>query len=89
MVVVLVVFLELLVLVGLILFGMVLMVGLGVLIGSGELSFWYVWLVGIVGCLLGDWIFFWLGWCFKKLLYCWLFLKKNKVLFDKIEYVLY
>lgn len=76
-------------LVGLILFGMVLMVGLGVFIGSGEFNFWYVWLVGIIGCLMGDWILFWLGWCFKKLLYCWFFMKKNKLLLDKIEYVLY
>ena len=64
--VVLVAFLESLALVGLILPGTVLMAGLGALIGSGELSFWQAWLAGIVGCLLGDWISFWLGWRFKK-----------------------
>ena len=62
MAVVLVAFLESLALVGLILPGTVLMAGLGALIGSGELSFWHAWLAGIVGCLLGDWISFWLGW---------------------------
>ena len=61
MAVVLVAFLESLALVGLILPGTVLMAGLGALIGSGELSFWYAWLAGIIGCLMGDWVSFWLG----------------------------
>ena len=52
MAVVLVAFLESLALVGLILPGTVLMAGLGALIGSGELSFWYAWLAGIIGCLM-------------------------------------
>ena len=78
MAVVLVAFLESLALVGLILPGTVLMAGLGALIGSGELSFWHAWLAGIVGCLLGDWISFWLGWRFKKPLHRWSFLKKTK-----------
>ena len=73
MAVVLVAFLESLALVGLILPGTVLMAGLGALIGSGELSFWHAWLAGIVGCLLGDWISFWLGWRFKKPLHRWSF----------------
>lgn len=42
------------------------MAGLGALIGSGELSFWHAWLAGIIGCLMGDWISFWLGWRFKS-----------------------
>ena len=79
MAVVLVAFLESLALVGLILPGTVLMAGLGALIGSGELSFWHAWLAGIVGCLLGDWISFWLGWRFKKPLHRWSFLKKNVI----------
>lgn len=66
MAVVLVAFLESLALVGLILPGTVLMAGLGALIGSGELSFWHARLARIVGCLLGDWISFWLGWRFKS-----------------------
>lgn len=65
MAVVLVAFLESLALVGLILPGTVLMAGLGALIGSGELSVWH-WLAGIIGCLMGDWISFWLGWRFKS-----------------------
>lgn len=89
MAVLLVAFLESLALVGLILPGTVLMAGLGALIGSGELSFWYAWLAGIIGCLLGDWISFWLGWRFKKPLHRWSFLKKNKALLDKTEHALH
>ncbi|HFZ8995010.1 TPA: DedA family protein [Citrobacter freundii] len=87
--VVLVAFLESLALVGLILPGTVMMAGLGALIGSGELNFWHAWLAGIVGCLLGDWISFWLGWRFKKPLHRWSFLKKNKALLDKTEHALH
>lgn len=85
----LVTFLESLALVGLILPGTVMMAGLGALIGSGEVNFWQAWLAGIVGCLLGDWISFWLGWRFKQPLHRWSFLKKNKALLDKTEYALH
>ncbi|MCS6036293.1 DedA family protein [Klebsiella pneumoniae subsp. pneumoniae] len=70
-------FLESLALVGLILPGTVMMAGLGALIGGGEVNFWQAWLAGIVGCLLGDWISFWLGWRFKKPLHRWSFMKKK------------
>lgn len=85
----LVAFLESLALVGLILPGTVMMTGLGALIGSGEVNFWQAWMVGIVGCLLGDWISFWLGWRFKKPLHRWSFIKKNKALLDKTEHALH
>ena len=87
--VLLVAFLESLALVGLILPGTVMMAGLGALIGSGEVNFWQAWLAGIIGCLLGDWISFWLGWRFKKPLHRWSFLKKNKALLDKTEHALH
>jgi len=74
----LVAFFESLALVGLILPGTVMMAALGALIGSGEVNFWHAWLAGIVGCLLGDWISFWLGWRFKKPLHRWSFLKKHE-----------
>lgn len=85
----LVAFLESLALVGLILPGTVMMAGLGALIGSGEVNFWQAWLAGIIGCLLGDWISFWLGWRFKKPLHRWSFMKKNKALLDKTEHALH
>ena len=75
--VMLVAFLESLALVGLILPGTVMMAGLGALIGGGEVNFWQAWLAGIVGCLLGDWISFWLGWRFKSRLHRWSFMKKT------------
>ncbi|WP_130100178.1 DedA family protein [Siccibacter turicensis] len=85
----LVAFLESLALVGLLLPGTVLMAGLGALIGSGEVNFYQAWMAGIVGCFLGDWISFGLGWRFKKPLHRWSFLKKNKALLDKTEHALH
>ncbi|MGR4050311.1 DedA family protein [Kosakonia cowanii] len=85
----LVAFFESLALVGLILPGTVMMAALGALIGSGEVNFWHAWLAGIIGCLLGDWISFWLGWRFKKPLHRWSFLKKHKALLDKTEHALH
>jgi membrane protein DedA with SNARE-associated domain len=37
------------------------LVGIGVLIGSGGLSFWPVWVAGAVGAALGDWLSYWIG----------------------------
>ena len=85
----LVAFLESLALVGLILPGTVMMAALGALIGSGEVNFWHAWMAGIVGCLLGDWISFWLGWRFKKPLHRWSFIRKNKALLNKTEHALH
>ena len=65
------------------------MAGLGALIGGGEVNFWQAWLAGIVGCLLGDWISFWLGWRFKKPLHRWSFMKKNRALLEKTEHALH
>ncbi|WP_437888268.1 DedA family protein [Phytobacter sp. V91] len=85
----LVAFFESLALVGLILPGTVMMAALGALIGSGEVNFWHAWLAGIVGCLLGDWISFWLGWRFKQPLHRLSLLQKNKALLDKTEHALH
>lgn len=37
------------------------LVGIGVLIGSGQLSFWPIWVAGSIGAALGDWLSFWIG----------------------------
>ena len=37
------------------------LVGIGVLIGSGNLTFWPVWVAGSIGAALGDWLSFWIG----------------------------
>jgi len=42
------------------------LVGIGVLIGQGELAFVPVWLAGAVGAALGDWLSYWIGAKFKS-----------------------
>lgn len=37
------------------------LVGIGVLVGTGALSFWPVWIAGSVGAALGDWLSYWVG----------------------------
>ena len=37
------------------------LVGIGVLIASGNLSFWPVWVAGSIGAALGDWLSYWIG----------------------------
>ena len=37
------------------------LVGIGVLIGSGGLNFWPIWVAGSVGAALGDWLSYWIG----------------------------
>jgi len=89
MVVMLVAFLESLALVGLLLPGTVMMASIGALIGSGQVDFYYAWAAGIVGCLLGDWISYFIGRAFKGPLHRWSFLKKNKAMLDKTEHALH
>jgi membrane protein DedA with SNARE-associated domain len=37
------------------------LVGIGVLIGSGHLDFWPIWVAGSIGAALGDWLSYWFG----------------------------
>ena len=37
------------------------LVGIGVLIGSGNLNFWPIWVAGSIGAALGDWLSYWIG----------------------------
>jgi membrane protein DedA with SNARE-associated domain len=37
------------------------LVGIGVLIASGNLSFWPVWVAAAIGAALGDWLSYWIG----------------------------
>lgn len=87
--VMLVAFLESLALVGLVFPGAFIMMGLGALIGSGEINFWQAWLMGMVGCLCGDWVSFWLGWRFKKSLRHHAFFRKYSTLLDKTAWALH
>jgi membrane protein DedA with SNARE-associated domain len=85
----LVAFLESLALVGLLLPGAVLMTSFGALIGSGQIALYPAWLVGTVGCLLGDWISYLIGWQCKGPLHRWSFIKRHQPLIDKTEYALH
>ncbi len=37
------------------------LIGIGVLIASGNLSFWPIWVAGAIGAALGDWLSYWIG----------------------------
>ena len=37
------------------------LVGIGLLISSGNLNFWPVWVAASIGAALGDWLSFWIG----------------------------
>jgi membrane protein DedA with SNARE-associated domain len=37
------------------------LVGIGVLISSGNLNFWPIWVAGSIGAALGDWLSYWIG----------------------------
>ncbi|MCL2898885.1 DedA family protein [Brenneria tiliae] len=87
--VMLVAFLESLALVGLLLPGTVMMATLGALIGSGKVGLYPAWGAGIVGCLLGDWISYFIGRGFKGSLHRWSFLKKHQTMLRKTEYALH
>ncbi|MFC0228666.1 DedA family protein [Serratia aquatilis] len=87
--VMLVALLESLALVGLLLPGTLLMASIGALIGGGKIDFYMAWGASIVGCLLGDWISYFIGRSFKRPLHRWSFLKKNKAMLDKTEHALH
>ncbi|MFC0142259.1 DedA family protein [Erwinia mallotivora] len=85
----LITFFESLALVGLLLPGTVLMASFGALIGSGQIGLYPAWLAGTLGCLLGDWISYFIGWQFKGPLHRWSFIKKHQALMDKTEHALH
>ena len=37
------------------------LVGIGVLIASGGLNFWPIWVAGAIGAAMGDWLSYWVG----------------------------
>jgi membrane protein DedA with SNARE-associated domain len=37
------------------------LVGIGVLIASGNLNFWPIWVAGSLGAAFGDWLSYWIG----------------------------
>ncbi|WJV53327.1 DedA family protein [Prodigiosinella aquatilis] len=89
MAVLLVAFLESLALVGLLLPGTLMMASLGALIGSGKMALYPAWGMGIIGCLLGDWISYFIGWYFKEQLHSWSFLQKHQAYLYRTEKTLH
>lgn len=81
-------FLESLALIGLLLPGIVLMTALGTLIGNGKLLFYPCWISGSIGCLLGDWLSYYIGLYFKNWLHKLSFLKKHYTILDKAKILL-
>lgn len=37
------------------------LIAIGVLMGTTDLTFWPIWLGGVVGAVLGDWLSYWVG----------------------------
>src|SRR5262249_9197951 len=37
------------------------LIGIGALIGAGQLNFWPIWIAGAAGAALGDWLSYWVG----------------------------
>lgn len=81
-------FLESLALIGLLLPGIVLMATLGTFIGNGKLFFYPSWIAGIIGCLLGDWISYYIGLYFENWLHNLSFLKKHYNILEKTKRLL-
>ncbi|KAA9003298.1 DedA family protein [Affinibrenneria salicis] len=87
--VMLVALLESMALVGLLLPGTVMMASLGTLVGSGQMGLYPAWGAGIVGCLLGDWISYFIGRVFRQPLHNWSFLRKHQTLMKRTEHALH
>ncbi len=85
----LVTFLESLAFVGLMLPGTVMMASLGALVGIRQIGLYPAWAAGIIGCLLGDWISYGIGWKFQGPLHRRKYLQKYKDLLDKTEHALH
>ncbi|WP_343183178.1 DedA family protein [Buchnera aphidicola (Neophyllaphis podocarpi)] len=76
-------FLESLAIVGLLIPGIIMMAGLGTLIGNGNISFYQAWTASTIGCFIGDWISYYIGWKFKAKITKFNFLKKYEILIKK------
>lgn len=89
LIVFLVSFFESLALVGLILPGAILMASLGAMIGSNHISLYPAWMSAFIGCLIGDWLSYYIGRLFKNPLNRCRFLKKYSIILEKIKNALH
>jgi len=81
-------FLESLMIIGLFLPGMILMSAIGTLIGNEKINFYSAWFSGVIGCLLGDWISYFIGFLFKNRIDSLTLFKKYGKVFTKIQFAL-
>ncbi|CAL4042439.1 Inner membrane protein YabI [Buchnera aphidicola (Anoecia corni)] len=78
-------FLESFIIIGSFLPGMILMSILGTFIGSKKINFYYAWISSTSGCLLGDWLSYYLGFlCSNWIIRCHLFKKYNSIVVKAI-----
>ncbi len=70
-------FFESLVIIGLVIPGWVLLVGVGVLIGNGNLPFLTIVLASFVGAVLGESLSYYLGWHHRERIHQWQFFTKH------------
>lgn len=77
--------LESLVITGLFLPGLILMGSIGILIGNGQLNFYYVWFFSTIGCIIGDIISYYIGLIFEKKINEIQWFKKNDFIINKIK----
>ncbi|WP_343190393.1 DedA family protein [Buchnera aphidicola (Mollitrichosiphum nigrofasciatum)] len=84
-IIILIAFLESFAIIGYFIPSFVFMSTLGVLIGSGEISIYCVFLYSILGCLIGDWFSYYIGWKIQYYLYKLYFIKKYIHIFNKIK----
>ncbi|WP_343153847.1 DedA family protein [Buchnera aphidicola (Mindarus keteleerifoliae)] len=84
-IIVIISFLESLAIVGLFLPGIVFMSMIGTLIGNQTLNFYSAWIASTIGCLIGDWLSYFLGLKFKRCFHLFKNIKKYKLILLKIK----
>ncbi|CAL4319082.1 DedA family protein [Buchnera aphidicola] len=82
-------FLESCPLISFILPGLILMSLLGTIISKQKINFYYACSFSTIGCILGDWFSYYIGWKFKKFLKKNNFIQKKLKIFKKTEKLLF
>ncbi|CAL4319019.1 Inner membrane protein YabI [Buchnera aphidicola (Pterocallis alni)] len=81
----LITFFESLALIGFLLPSIIIMTALGALIGNGKIPLYQAWITASIGCLISDYVSYYIGWKFKKKIYHINILKRNIKLFNKTK----
>ncbi|CAL4319167.1 DedA family protein [Buchnera aphidicola] len=82
-------FCESLAFIGLFLPGIIIMSAIGAIIANAHNKFYPAWICSSIGCLLGDWISYFIGRKFKKWIYTFQIFKRNSYIIEKIQQTLY